>query len=134
MSTFGVRNQCIFIALYSAVILFCACAMSESGSLTTVTRYVCCSCESRQISSFYCSRANVHRHMAKSARCKASTVKKVNIIARAGDVIAGGAGGMGPCPLPQHQPPGKCHSLYIYEIYLIIMEIYHTYIRYNLNK
>ena len=107
MSTFGIRNQCIFIAVYSAVKLFCACAMSESGNFTTVTRYICCSCESRKIHSFFSSRANAHMHMAKSARCKAGSVKKVNIITRPGDVIAGGTGGMGPCPLPQHQPPGK---------------------------
>ena len=31
---------------------------------------------------------------------------------RPGDVIAGGSGGMGPCPPPQHQPPG------IIDIYL----------------
>ena len=124
MSTFGIRNQCIFIALYSAVILFCACAMSESGRLSTATRYVCCACESRQISSFYCSRANVHRHMAKSVRCKASTVKKVNIIARAGNVIAGGAGGMGPCPSSQHQPPGNCYITHIYMTYTLLYLIY----------
>ena len=77
-------------SVYIAVILFCACAMSESGSLTTVTLYICCSCESRHTPSFFSSRANAHMHMAKSTRCKASSVKKVNIVARPCDVIAGG--------------------------------------------
>ena len=124
MSTFGIRNQCIFIALYSAVILFCACAMSESGRLSTATRYVCCACESRQIPSFFSSRANAHMHMAKSTRCKGSSVKKVNIITRPGDVIAGGMGGMGPCPLPQHQPPGQCYITHIYMTYTLLYLIY----------
>ena len=53
----------------------------------------------------------------KSARCKASTVKKVNIIARAGDVIAGGAGGIEQCPSSQHQPPGNCYITHIYMTY-----------------
>ncbi len=34
------------------------------------------------------------------------------------DVIAGGAGGMGPCPPPQHQPPG---GAYAYDIHCISM-------------
>ena len=36
------------------------------------------------------------------------------------DVVAGGAGGMGPCPPPQHQPPGgeyACIILCIYNVY-----------------
>ncbi len=32
--------------------------------------------------------------------------KKMKVMIRPGDVIAGGASGMGPCPPPQHQPPG----------------------------
>ena len=43
------------------------------------------------------------------------------------DVIAGGAGGMGPCPPPQHQPPGGVyrhillciHKLYTKDIHCI---------------
>ncbi len=36
------------------------------------------------------------------------------------DVIAGGAGGMGPCPPPQHQPPDGVYThiiLCIYNVY-----------------
>ena len=36
------------------------------------------------------------------------------------DVIAGGAGGMGPCPHPQHHPPDGVHMH-------IILCIYHVY-------
>ena len=46
---FGIRNQCIFLAIYSAVILLFASAMSHGGRITTVTRYhdVCSACEAR---------------------------------------------------------------------------------------
>ena len=113
---FGVRNQCIFVAIYSAVILLFACAMSHSGGITTVTRYVCSACEARGRPVFFSSRANAHMHMAKSDRCKGSAVKSVRIPIRAGDVIAGGAGGMGQCPAPQHQPPGNGNNTYIPDI------------------
>jgi len=47
------------------------------------------------------------------------------------DVVAGGAGGMGPCPPPQHQPPGgeyTCIILCIYNVYTIcIHSIFKTY-------
>ena len=48
---FGIRTQCIFLAIqvYSAVILLFASAMSHGGRITTVTRYhdVCSACEAR---------------------------------------------------------------------------------------
>ena len=114
---FGIRNQCIFLAIYSAVILLFASAMSHGGHSTTEKRYVCSACAARGMPAFFSSRANAHMHMAKSSRCKGSAVKSVTIPIRPGDVIAGGAGGMGPCPAPQHQPPGKCHYTYIYLTY-----------------
>ena len=43
---FGIRNQCIFLAIYSAVILLFASAMSHGGRITTVTLYVS-ACEAR---------------------------------------------------------------------------------------
>ena len=46
----------------------------------------------------------------------AKAVKSVTIPIRPGDVIAGGAGGMGPCPAPQHQPPGNDNYTYIPDI------------------
>ncbi len=33
------------------------------------------------------------------------------------DVIASGVGGMGPCPPPQHQPPGGVYTHIILNIY-----------------
>ena len=43
------------------------------------------------------------------------------------DVVAGGAGGMGPCPPPQHQPPGGVytHIIHVYTMY--IQSIYIVY-------
>ena len=38
---FGIRNQCIFLAIYSAVILLFASTMSHGGRSSTETRYVC---------------------------------------------------------------------------------------------
>ena len=40
------------------------------------------------------------------------------IMTHPGDVIAGGSGGMGPCPLAQLEPPGIfVYVLYIYNVY-----------------
>ena len=46
---FGIRTQCIFLAICSAGILLFASAMSHGGRITTVTRYhdVCSACEAR---------------------------------------------------------------------------------------
>jgi hypothetical protein len=48
----------------------------------------------------------VHTHMSKSKMCKGGESKRITAMTRPGDVIAGGSGGMGPCPPPQHQPAG----------------------------
>jgi hypothetical protein len=90
MSAFGIRNQCLFLVIYSAVILLIAFAMSGSESNTTVTRYVCCSCEARKRPSFFNSRKGAHQHITKSSRCYGSKVKSVKNMIRPGDVIAGG--------------------------------------------
>ena len=61
-------------------------------------------------------------------------MKGVKIMRRPGDVIGGGAGGMGQCPLPQHQPQGKCNIPDIYMPYTIhITEVYHIYWEYTRN-
>jgi hypothetical protein len=131
MSAFGIRNQCLFLVTYSAVILLIAFAMSGSESNTTVTRYVCCSCEARKRPSFFNSRKGAHQHITKSSRCHGSKVKSVKIMIRPGDVIAGGAGGMGQCPLPQHQPPGNWDIYNICMYYkLNITRIHHTILEY----
>jgi hypothetical protein len=57
------------------------------------------------------------------------------------DVVAGGAGGMGPCPPPQHQPPGGVytHIIHVYTMYiqsifivLYIPSIYNVYTKHIL--
>ncbi len=52
-----------------------------------------------------------------------SLFQKIKVMTSLGDsdVIAGGAGGMGPCPPPQHQPPGGVYThiiLCIYKVYI----------------
>ncbi len=51
------------------------------------------------------------------------------------DVVAGGAGEMGPCPPPQHQPPGgvythiiHVYTMYIQSIYIVYPKKYTIYI------
>ncbi len=60
--------------------------------------------------------------------CKRGESKRITVMTR-GDVIAGGSGGMGPCPPPQHQPPGiyTCHILGIYLVYANKNVIYQVY-------
>jgi hypothetical protein len=62
---------------------------------------------------------------------------KIEVMTRTGDVIAGGAGGMGPCPPPQHQPPGGVYTHIILCIYNVctmyincISQKYTIYIQY----
>jgi hypothetical protein len=52
------------------------------------------------------SKRAVRIHIGKSKICKGGEYKRITVMTRPGDVIAGGSGGMGPCPPPQHQPPG----------------------------
>ncbi len=44
--------------------------------------------------------------------------RKIQAMIRPGDVIAGGAGGMGPCRPPQHQQPD---GAYAHDIHCIFM-------------
>ena len=67
---------------------------------------MCCSCEKQGLPSFFVSKRAVCIHMGKSKICKGGEYKRITVMTRPGDVIAGGSGGMGPCPPPQHQPPG----------------------------
>ncbi len=53
--------------------------------------------------------------------------KKISVMTRPGDVIADGSGGMGPCPPPQHQPPG---IIDIYLTYTWFISSYETYAQY----
>ena len=60
------------------------------------------------------------------------------------DVVTGGAGGMGPCPPPQHQPQGgvythiiQVYTMYIQSIYIVypknILYIFQVYTMYILS-
>ena len=110
MPELGVRNQCIFLAVYASCLLLCAVNMAsqQTGSsvLTQMERFVCCSCEKQGLPAFYVSKRAVHIHQSRSTMCKGGGSKRITVMTRPGDVIAGGSGGMGPCPPPQHQPPG----------------------------
>ena len=125
MPDLGIRNQCFFIAVYASIILLCAATMTsqQTGSLggTVTTRYICSTCEKKGLRSFFVSERALRIHMTKSKGCRGADVKKISVMTRPGDVIAGGSGGMGPCPPPQHQPPG-------------IIDIYLVYVRYMTNK
>jgi hypothetical protein len=54
--------------------------------------------------------------------------KKISVMTRPGDVIAGGSGGMVPCPLPQHQPPGIPDIYLTYTWFISRYKIYAQYI------
>ena len=74
-------------------------------------RFVCLACQARHFPAIYCSRRALRIHMTKSKNPKcAQEWSKIKVSTRPGDVIAGGAGGMGPCPPPQHQPPGRIYA------------------------
>ena len=129
MSALNIRNQCLFVAIYSLCILLFACIMSSGrpwpadpvGTSESV-RFVCTSCERRNhLPAFFSSLRACLIHMGKSKRCCGSNWEKVTVVTRPGDVIAGGSGGMGPCPPSKHQPPGirQTYSRYIPGIYQI---------------
>ena len=131
MPELGIRNQCFFIAVYASIILLCAATMTsqQTGSLggTVTTRYICSTCEKKGLRSFFVSDRAVRIHMARCKGCRGSDVKKISVMTRPGDLIAGGSGGMGPCPPPQHQPPG---IIDIYLIYTWFISSYETYAQY----
>ena len=82
--------------------------LSETGMAEVdEERFVCLACQARHFPAIYGSKRSLrlHIHHSKNPKC-AQKWSKIKVITRPGDVIAGGAGGMGPCPPPQHQPPG----------------------------
>jgi hypothetical protein len=132
MSPLNIRNQCLFLAIYSLCILLFACIMSSGrpgpadpvGTSKSV-RFVCTSCAQRNIPAFFSSLRACRIHQGKSKRCNGSSWEKITVMTRPGDVIAGGSGGMGPCPPQQHQPPGirLTYTRYIPGIYQIYSNI-----------
>ena len=125
MSAFRIQNQCLFLAIYACCILLCASIMSsvqngadDAVGTTQTDRFVCTSCERHNLPAFYASLRACSFHMGHCKQCRGAPWKKVTIMTRPGDVIAGGSGGMGPCPEPQQQPPGIC-KIYTWHIPII---------------
>ena len=90
-------------------------------------RFVCSACQERNLQAIFSSKRALHNHMTKSKnpRCRSAGSEKIRVITRPGDVVAGGTGGMGPCPPPQHQPPGNKFFTLVYTRY--IPNIYQVY-------
>jgi hypothetical protein len=100
-----------------------------------VDRFVCLACQARHFPAIFSSRRALRIHITKSKNPKCGQEwSKIKIMTRPGDVIAGGSGGMGPCPPPQHQPPGgvdNSNILCMCNIYtLYIPCIYNVYVWY----
>ena len=91
-------------------------------------RFVCLACQARHFPAIYSSRRSLrlHIHHSKKPKCAQEWSKRKNMT-RPGDVIAGGAGGMGPCPPPQHQPPADVAGGYtcVYNVYTIYIQCIH---------
>ncbi len=100
--------RCLRIVLTALRCKYGISSSQQTGSsvMTQMDRFVCCSCKKRGFPSFYVSKRAVHTRMSKSKVCKSGESKRITVMTRPCDVIAGGSGGMGPCPHPQHQPPG----------------------------
>ena len=80
-----------------------------------VTRFVCAHCTSTgQLShrGMFLNRASVRRHIAASKPCREANlgIRKIQVEARAGDVMAGGGGAAGPTPDVRHQPAGDVQA------------------------
>ncbi len=88
-------------------------------------QFVCLACQARHFPADYSSRhaLRVHIHKSKNPKC-AQEWSNIKVMTRPGDAIAGIAGGMGPCPPPQHQPPGGVYT----HIILCIYNVYTKYI------
>jgi hypothetical protein len=108
--------------------------LSETG-MTEVEedRFVCLACQARHFPAVYSSRRalRVHIHKSKNPKC-AQEWSKIKVMTRPCDVIADGAGGMGPCPPSQHQPPGGAYTHNILCIYNVYSQYIHCiFLRYT---
>jgi hypothetical protein len=105
-------------------------------------RFLCLYCVALHFQAMYCSRRALCIHMTKSKNPKCvHEWGKIKGITDPGNVIAGGACGMGPCPPPQHEPQGveythnilcifNLHSVYIYNKYTFVYGICYVYFLY----
>jgi hypothetical protein len=83
----------------------------------------------------YSSRSSlcVHIHKSKNPKC-VQEWSKIKLMTSPGNLIAGGASGMGPCPLPKHQQPGEVNIhiiICIYHIYMVYIYGIYIYSIYN---
>jgi hypothetical protein len=133
--TFYSRCQPAYLLLAVGIVVLVTGNPSETCpgmSQVEEDRFVCLACQARHFPAVYSSRRALRIHMAKSKnpQCAVDWVQ-IKVMTRPGDVIAGGVGGMGPCPPPQHQPPGgeyTCIILCIYTVYTIYRHgIFKTY-------
>ncbi len=111
---------------------------SETG-MTEVKedRVVCLACQALHFPAIHCSRRALRIHMTKSKNPKCvQEWSKIKVITRPGNLIAGGACGMGLCPPPQHQLQGveythnilcifNLHTVYICNIFHIRTQYMH---------
>ena len=112
----GLRRDSL-ISAFLHVSLYCFLSVIVIDSMNAAApvaelRFVCRACQERNMQAIFSSKRALHNHMTKSKnpRCRSAGSDKIRVITRPGDVVAGGTGGMGPCPEhcppPQHQPPG----------------------------
>ncbi len=70
-------------------------------------QFVCLACQARHFPAIFSSRRALRIHFARSKYCQCTQEwRKIKVMIHPGYVIAGGAGGMGPCPPQQHKQPG----------------------------
>ncbi len=108
--TFYSRCQPPYLLLAVGIVVLVTGNPSETcPGMTEVEedRFVCLVCQAWHFPAVYSSRRALRIHIAKSKNPKcAQEWGKIKVMTRPGDVIAGGVGGMGPCPPQQHQPLG----------------------------
>jgi hypothetical protein len=90
--------------------------------------FACLACQAQHFQAIYSSRLALLVHMGKSENPKRlQEWSKIKVIVCSGNVIAGGACGMGPCPAQQHQPQRQVTcGVYIHNI-LCIFSTYTMY-------
>ena len=74
-----------------------------------VTGYVCAHCRAAgELFGMFLNRASVRRHIAASKPFREANlgIQEIQVVARAGDVMAGGGGAAGSAPDVRHQPAG----------------------------
>ena len=119
------RESLISVFLHVSLYCFLGAIVIDSMSAAAPVeelRFVCRGCQERNLQAIFSSKRALHVHMtrSKNPRCRSAGSEKIRVITRPGDVVAGGTGGMGPCPPPQHQPPGnKFLHWYIPGIYQV---------------